>query len=509
MSDNHQESVGPGKERFRLFRDTLLNHAGLIVPAIVNLIALPWLIRYAGRDAYGLWVAILSISVTVNTIDLGLSQATTRTVAESNDSPSLDDDSRRFLQSAFVLSIAMGTLAAVIVGSSIPGLASSLRVDLGGTALPVAVSVAVSVFAQRIADFVTKIFQGAGRFGTLNAFVATFSLSRTLGAVVVLKAGYGLLGLAAWHAANAVVSALVALTIVSLSRRAYWSWRIGFHWPSVKRRAQFALGSQTALLFYSLTIDSAPVLILGWQWGPSAIVTYHLGQRIAMMAFQAFSSGSSVVFTMACEAITNRGRMVNVLRLGVRWMAVMAIPTCAVLFTLAPFIVTAWLKSSDPQVATVLRIATASMLFVALSDPPLHAVWVSSTATLLKVFGGLMLPSAATCWVLVHFFAARGAALSVLLTVIAFAVAVSVIAGRRYDVQPHALAIEGIRGLTVPVLAACVIAALGAHWLAPAGWPMIAGIAAVSLALFVSLFLWFGAQDDERDLLRARFAHLD
>jgi O-antigen/teichoic acid export membrane protein len=507
MTENHQGSTGANQERFRLFRDTLLNHTGLIVPGLANLIALPWLIRFAGRDAYGLWVAIASISMTVNAIDLGLSQATMRTVAESNDTGVLGEESRRFVQSAFLMCAVMGAIAAAIVGCSIPKLASSLHLDLGTSLMPVAAFAASAVMAQRIADFAGQILQGAGRFGILNALVGTFSISRVVGGLVVLKAGYGLAGLAEWHAVSATLHALIALTIASSGRLRLWRWKLQFDWASVRRRAQFALGSQMALLLYSATIDSAPILILGWLRGSSAIVTYHLGQRIALMAFQAFSSGSSVVFTMACEAASDRGRMVNVVRAGVRWMAILAVPTCAVLFVLAPSIVTAWLKSSDPRVVTILRISTGSMLVVALGDSALHAIWVSSTAALMRLYGLLAVPSAALCWALVSVSGATGAAIAVLITLIVFTVAVSLLAGRRYDIKMRDLAGEAFRGLAIPAAAACVIAAVAMRMLPPAGWPAIMAIALVSMAVFACLFLVFGAQSEERELLRSRFAH--
>ena len=487
----------------RLVHDTILNHLGLVVPAAVNLLLLPWIIRLAGREVYGFWVAILAMTTVFASFDLGMASAVTRAVAEARVSASEVRGSQQFVRSAFLVTLAMAALIALNVGFGAIALSGPLHFRIPAALPLTAVFAGVGIFAQQIIAFVTWILNGASRFGITNGMNAGLSISRAVGSLAVLYAGYGLVGLAAWYAATGSAGALAGVVIVSRGSGGYRLYVPAFDWAAVKQRVPFSLGSQAFHLLSSIMSDTAPVLIIGSVLGTGAIVTYHLGQRVAITAFQIFAAAGSVLYTMACEAAHDLKRMAGVVRIGTRWMALLVAPVSIILLIVAPLVLQAWLGSVDQQTLLVLRIAVVGVAATAMGEAFLYAVWMSSTAAVVSVYGVLIPPSVIGSWALVKTFLTPGAAAAITLTSIALTTSFSLLAVRRYRFSIVDVIREAIAGLPLAVFIAAATTAAGLFLPLPSGWIRPITVSVLGAAAFTVTFFLFGARQNEREIMRS------
>jgi O-antigen/teichoic acid export membrane protein len=189
---------------------------GTAVVSVTAFLLYPYILHHLGDAAYGAWVLIGSVLGYFGLLDLGISAAVVKMIAED----SSDDAAaaNRIVANGVFLFTILGGLAILLGMLLVPFLNRIFHVP-GFLSRDMQLAYIVVLAAMGV-TFPAAIFSAvlAGRqdFGTHNVIIAIHSLLNAAATVGVLRAGYGIAGMA-------VASMMVSLLIFAV--RAVVIWR--------------------------------------------------------------------------------------------------------------------------------------------------------------------------------------------------------------------------------------------------------------------------------------------
>jgi O-antigen/teichoic acid export membrane protein len=418
----------------RLISGTAVKYVLLVINIVTGIFLLPFTIGHLGKELYGLWMVVASMTAYFQLLDLGFGHSLVRHIAEAD----AQRDERRIneLASTFVVIFAslgalvlLGTAAlAMLVLPRYP----NIRADHLTIAQPVmlilgarmALSLPMSVFGA-----VSTSRQAFTRNG-LTAIGVT--LLQTAATVLILRNGYGLVPL---------VAATSGIAILSYAVYAQTAYRV---LPSLRirplrhfRRDRF--GELARFSIYVFMIDIAiqvgfnlDHLVVGAYLGTAAVAVYAVSFRLADYQRQLCNQFNGLLFPVlvrfgaAGQADSLRDTVTESTRLA---FALVAGVTATLLVVGGPLI-TAWVGPGfEDGVWPLYALAVAGVVLV--SQQPLDSMLMGTGRHRLV---------AAAC-----------------LTEAAANLVVSVILVRRFGLLGVAL------GTMIPVLA------VNLAWLMPAG----------------------------------------
>lgn len=180
-----------------ILKNIFSNWFGLLVFGLLSFILTPILIHGLGQFYFGLWMLVSSVISYYGLLDMGLRMTTQRYVARfhgSNDRQALDET----FTTTLGLTLAVSLLLLILAGGLVFVLpqffklhgadAATFRALILITALDVAVSL-----PQRL---LTTYLCGFQRFDLYNLVGIAFQVARTILIVIVLRAGFGVMGVA-------------------------------------------------------------------------------------------------------------------------------------------------------------------------------------------------------------------------------------------------------------------------------------------------------------------------
>ena len=193
--------------KFQFARNVLWNWAAMLVGMLVQFFLSPFTVHHLGNLVYGVWVLVVSTVAYFNLLDLGLRSAVVRFVSKGQ-TQGLHEDARKIVRTALWLRVGIGLvilLLAVVAAAVFPRLftipeelRNAARLAILLTAASLAVTLASGVFGAVLAAI--------HRFDLLSSINIFRALLRTAGFVWLLNHGYGLVALAVWELAAAVLT---------------------------------------------------------------------------------------------------------------------------------------------------------------------------------------------------------------------------------------------------------------------------------------------------------------
>ncbi len=361
-----------------------------VFSVLCTLAQVPIALRYLGNDAYGLWIALISLTTLFNFVDFGLGVGMQRVMAEAF---GRDDDAtvrRAFFSGAAALTLL--ALATVVIG-----LPLALLFDWGKT--------------LRITEPILLPQTGAALVLSLCAWALALPLnavSRLAAAVQRgwlhagwLAAGSALaLAATAWaaHAGWGFLAFLAAATLVPVAQGVgLWIhlW-IALHWPwrgvALLPRSELRALLGTSALFTPAQLglaltQAAPPLALTLAAGPAATTAFNLLQRLCSPLAQA----QLILFTPLWPALAEahaRGDAAWIRRTGRRALLAtaalaLALPVVTAFShpvirwwvgpaTILPAMSLAWLACAW----AILQLAVLALMYFLVALGRLHAVAV-------------------------------------------------------------------------------------------------------------------------------------
>ena len=354
----------------QLVRGVTVSWASTLASIIAGFVMAPFLIHHLGVIGYGVWVLIQSTISYMYLTDLGLRTAVIRFVARDYANQDHKEVSR-IISAAIWVRFWSGA-AVVFIISTIASLLPRLftippqYVTAGRTALVV---VGITFASTLVFSVFSATLMAIGRFDRLALLELTQIVLTTVGLIPVVKAGFGLVGMALWH--------LTAVTAVNLSIaiscfRAYPQLKLKI--SRLPERdlltALWAVGLY--ILGYNLAgqlIMYSDNLVVGAFVSAAAVAYYAVAGR--MVEYLRQVSGAILkYFTPMASAFEARKQYDKLQQLQIRGtqvVLVVALPVAITLFLRGGTFLLLWIGPEFQQYATpVLKIL---VVFIALSAP--------------------------------------------------------------------------------------------------------------------------------------------
>ncbi|ASW54799.1 lipopolysaccharide biosynthesis protein [Plantactinospora sp. KBS50] len=199
-----------GTDGGRLVRNTLSMLGARIVVALTGLVAMPVVYQHLGPAAFGVWVLLTGLFAIATLLDLGLGAALVREVAAVPTDTAPSRVIRRLLGLGLAWGLVLGTLVSGAFAVGWPWIAQLLRLgELTRDAWHATLWLLLGVVAGGVELPWRAVLEGVQRYGALALVTAVTAVVGAVLAIVAVRLGGGIVGLAASTAATGVIRALV------------------------------------------------------------------------------------------------------------------------------------------------------------------------------------------------------------------------------------------------------------------------------------------------------------
>lgn len=491
----------------RLFRNTLANGVGRFASLTITLALTPFLIRALGDEAYGVFVLALTLTFLTGygaLADLGVEGATVRYVAAARS----EGDKKRvdgIVSTALAFFTAVGMLfgpgLALLSGPLVD--AFSVAPDLRSEATACFALVGAQLFFDLPSRAFFAVLEGAQRFTAWQAIEISRVVVQGALFVVVLIAGYGLVGLSA----ALVISSAGALVMSAvLARRTMPGLRVS---PRVASRAALRElvtlgGGLFALRVMGTLFRQMDKAIIGIVLGVRLVTPYDVANKVHLGAGAVQAVTISALLPAAAFVRRKRDVLQDMYLRGSSYSVAASLPVIVAGFIFAAPLIGSWFGDRLEEQATT----AARLFFALLAITGFHVVGVDILLALRKlrwplaVSAGILVVNLGLSIVLVAPLGIEGVVIG---TVVANGLAFPVwlvILLREFSVTLREWA-ERIVIPNIPGLAAQVATAPALLWAANRVDHIVgvAAIAIVSIALSLLAYLTIGLRREQRVVL--------
>ncbi|AOH84265.1 hypothetical protein AWL63_10060 [Sphingomonas panacis] len=275
--------------------NALALYLNFVVLAVVGLVINPFLVRFLGVDAFGIWKACLRILDLTSVADGRATQALKWIVAREEGS---DDHARkqRDIGAAMVIWAIWLPFLLVAIGLtiwSLPSLINGLSPQNILLARLTAALLGLNVLLTALLGVPDAVLAGTNQGYRSYSMTTVFLVCSNLGMVWAAYSGFGIIGLGVATLTGSVLNGSVMWV---LARRYVSWWGIKRpHWSDVRR----VLGFSNWTLVWSLVqmaMLSSDVLLIGYLRGPGDVGRYTFCSYVAQFALSiCLMTGSAVM----------------------------------------------------------------------------------------------------------------------------------------------------------------------------------------------------------------------
>jgi O-antigen/teichoic acid export membrane protein len=353
--------------RFR--RNVVANYAYTGVATTVALLVTPILARGLGKEGFGVWVLVTSLSLYVDVLDIGVGSATIRYVAELT---ALGDSDRvrRAISTAFLILVVPGALALLlgaVLAHYFPTL-FDIAPDLADTATLLVLVMTVPLAVSVPGDTFGGTLGALQRFDLLNLSLISVLVAQAFSWWLVLEAGGGLLELGLVTAAIGLVGQLSRFLMVRrLIPGATVSFKL-FDRSLVRPLASLSLWLALARSS-QVAIARIDTFVVGILLGAASAGVYAIGQKLAFAAEKLVIPGTLGFFPFASELAARHDRegLRQALLTGTRISLAIAGPLTIILIVLAGPLIDVWIGPEFADASAVVVYLVAANAIIALS----------------------------------------------------------------------------------------------------------------------------------------------
>jgi O-antigen/teichoic acid export membrane protein len=483
--------------------NTLLNLAGRVVSGGVFLLVTPYIIHRLGADGYGIlsiaWLALAYFGI----LDLGVSAALVKYLAEYLNPPQ-SDRIRVLFWSSLLVQVLFGLLGGAAVAALVPfatdklfGIPPTWAADARASFYILALAIPVLL----VSNIFRAALEAAQRFDVINAVRVPTSVATNLLAALAVYLGYRVAGIVLLLLCMRLVTTVLYWRLCSaqypfLGRPTFSASALG---PVIRFGGWLIVSSVASNLFGYLERFFIPALLsvgaLGYYSAPFELTTRLtvLPACIAPTLFPFFSYHAS----------KDRAAVADASLRALKFLLFLLTPLVSILVFFAYPTLVLWLgRAFAEKSSVVLQLLAVGFLLNCLANVPYNSVQALGRPDLKAILDLAALPVyAGTCWILIRTMGIDGAALAKLIVTL-----IDVIFLFRFARQLHAFpAISGsLRALSRP-LGVCAGLAFLVFLIKSlaATWPV--AIATLGLVLVAyAAALWSVAVDErERNVLRS------
>jgi O-antigen/teichoic acid export membrane protein len=188
----------PSLNKRRILQGSASNLLRVFLSMLVSLVLPPFLVHRMSTAEYGAWVLILQFGAYVNFLDLGLSTAISKFVAEHDATGDLEAG-RRLVSTAFTALCAVSALALAALGAVIwylPQLFHQMPAALIPEARWAMLAVGMSTSLALPLSVFASIFSGLQRYGFPTALYTTTRVGSAVALIIIVLLHGSLVGMA-------------------------------------------------------------------------------------------------------------------------------------------------------------------------------------------------------------------------------------------------------------------------------------------------------------------------
>lgn len=489
-----------------LRRNLAFMYGGYAVSIASALVLTPIIVDALGKERYGIWVFIGSLTVFLGLMDFGIGPAVVRFAALER---GRGGDVGGLVSSATAVYMVVGLVTAglaVVLAWLVPEL-MDLQPELVWPARVATLLVAAAVVLRFPLVVGHKLLDAAQRFDVTNSAVFA-SLALYTGLVIWLLPDRGSLVLLAGLALAAAVFRHVAplpwvpreYVGIRISRRLVTRARtrelLGFSWYSL------------LIQIAAKIVTSADVIVIGVILGPEAAALYGVPSRLFLLGLGLGTAATNLLFPAfsELEGRAEYERQVDLLlaalRVGMALMAVVALPLALV----PDLIIRGWIgpgfEDSTPVLVllalTLVAHQPANVLshYLSARSRQRQLAFVSLAVVSVNLSLSIALAFTVGIW---------GVALATFVTLLVETlVFVPRLAARAGGPRPAAVARASLRPLAPALLAAALVLGVGGRLLEPDDIPGLAALATAWLGIAGPAIWLLGLHPAERRRIRAR-----
>ncbi|MBX7144867.1 MAG: hypothetical protein K1X79_10485 [Oligoflexia bacterium] len=404
-----------------LLRSLLSNWIGLSLSIIIGFIISPFVVHHLGRELYGSWALIISITSQFVIFDLGARYAVMTFVAryrQERDNEKLSD----FLSSGLMFFglCALAAFAVLICLLPLFGTVFEIPPQQLHVVRVAFILAAIDAAADVACGFYDSVLTGSERYDTFNALNVLRLLANALLLVLVLKLELGIVGISA--------AALTSRTIQrALSARFAWAYnpqaKVQFdriRRPILRQIASYGLWSSVIQAAYRL-IHKADSVIAGIFVGMSGVTTYAI-PVILIDQYRSFAETGNYILTPRFSALSASGDKATIDLLLLKWSRYcmfLALGLGTPLIISGPDFILLWMGESFTDCGKILQLLAAPFFLILPGMPFMHYLYaVQKHALNAKVLAAEAAINIALSLVLVRQYGLTGIAFATLLPAI-------------------------------------------------------------------------------------------
>jgi O-antigen/teichoic acid export membrane protein len=491
----------------RVAAGTATNIAGQAIVVISLLALAPIIVHSVGATDYGVWVLVGSVASFGFLLELGISAALIKYVAEHAARGEVDEAARMVGAATWLYTIFGAAVIGVglVLAVALPPLvdphgafARLLQPLIALTALDVGISV--------VAIAPLAVLRGLQRFPAVNAIIGTGALTGMALTILLLAAGAGIVGVAAAGAANSALTYLASLLVARRIAPGYMAIPIRRDAGRARRLIRFSrsvavlqVGSQIQTKLDAVVIAAAlPVRLL---------TPYNFGQRLAAGTGIAVEQFGKVLLPLATEVGTTRERAAlrSLFLTATRLTLGIALAVGLPLALLGGQILALWVGDAYGRYGTVVTLLAVAAIVDLPSNPAgyiLQSVERHSPLAWMALGSGVV--NVALSIALVGPYGIDGVAAA---TLIASSVEITVFvvpyATRVLGIPLRRFAADVLGRLVLPGLVLAGLLAAGEAFLPVTSLLQLIVVVGVALGGYLIAYLLLGADSFERDAYRS------
>jgi O-antigen/teichoic acid export membrane protein len=490
----------------RVAWSTLSNYAGKLATIAAGLVLTPFILHQVGPLSYGLWVLVGSVVGYGTLLDLGISSAVVKYVAEYR-ARGQADQARQLIATALWLYAGLGLVVILLSALAAPLFPQLFQVPPAErqTAAWLVLLAGVGTGLGLPCSTSGAVLRGLHRFDLQNLLVLASALLSTLGTIAVLLLGGGILGVM-------VVSILVMLV---LQAPAIWlvhhaAPEVGFSWRAASwARVRPVLGFSSWLFAVNAAgrvQTKSDEIVIGWFLPVAAVTPYALANKLSDVALMLADQFMKVLLPLASElhAGGDLARLRALYLTSTRLTLAILVPVGGTIAVLAGPLLTAWVGAAYSEYAYLVVILLLADIIGASQWP---AASVLQAIARHRVLAVTAVASAAVNLALSILLLSR-----VGLAGVALGTLIPTAVGSVGFVLPYTLRVLGVssaefvRKVLAPSLLPAMPMAgltLALMWTGrPESLAGVCGLAALALGTYAVTYLCLGASEFERRTYR-------
>ena len=287
----------------RITSNVIYNWIGWIWPLLLGLIVTRFMVSHLGVTAYGILALLSVVTGYLSIMDLGLSEATIKFIAEYSIKGDIPTLQRLCRCSMFVFAV-VGVLGAIIVVVTTPWLVQSVfhvPALLFEPAKFAFYLMAISFLINMVVGVLENVPEALQRYDILNRVRLVLGTLTTLATIAVLALHYSLVGVVVVQLASTLIG-LIVQSYIAHQLLPNVTWWPRFDKPIFQRLFGFG-GSILVNRITSVISYQVPQGIIAAIGGPSQVSYYAVPFKLASPLQTMFGSSLKAFFPMSASML--------------------------------------------------------------------------------------------------------------------------------------------------------------------------------------------------------------